>query len=69
MQKYAKAIVALIMALSTWGVTASEDDKYTQGELWGLLLAVGTSASVYLVPNRTEDPRGPQEDTLDGPGV
>lgn len=69
MQKYAKAIVALIMALSTWGVTASEDNQYTQGELWGLLLAVGTSASVYLVPNRTEDPREPQEDALDGPGV
>lgn len=52
MTRYAKAIVALILALATWGITAAEDGTYTQVELWGALLALATAAGVYFVPNR-----------------
>lgn len=52
MAKSAKAIVALLGALATWGVTAAEDNVYTQVELWGALLALTTAAVVWLVPNK-----------------
>lgn len=51
MQKYAKAITALIGALATWGITAAEDSTYTQVELWGGLLAIVTALGVFVVPN------------------
>lgn len=54
MTKITKAIVALIGALATWGVTAAEDGVYTQVELWGALLALATAAAVWVAPNRDE---------------
>lgn len=56
MTRYAKTIVALLGALATWGITAAEDEVYSQVELWGAVLAVVTAAGVYLTPNRP--PRG-----------
>jgi 4-amino-4-deoxy-L-arabinose transferase-like glycosyltransferase len=50
--RYAKTIVALLGALATWGITAAEDDVYSQVELWGALLAVVTAAGVYAAPYR-----------------
>ena len=55
MTKYTKAVVALLGALATWGVTAAEDGLYTQVELWGALLALATAAGVYAFPNREGD--------------
>lgn len=52
MTRYAKTVVALLGALATWGVTASEDGAYSQPELWGALLALATAAGVYALPNR-----------------
>jgi hypothetical protein len=52
MARYAKAIVALLGALATWGITAAEDNAYSQVELWGALLAVVTAAGVYAAPYR-----------------
>ena len=51
MSRYAKAIVALLGAVATWGITAAEDGVYTQVELWGALLAVVTAVGVYAYPN------------------
>lgn len=52
---HAKAIVALLGALATWGITAAEDNIYTQVEIWGAILALTTAATVWLVPNREVD--------------
>lgn len=52
MRYYAKAIIALLGALATWGITAAEDNMYTQVEMWGAILAVSTAITVYLVPNK-----------------
>ena len=51
MQRYSKAIIALLGALATWGLTAAEDNVYTQVELWGALAAVVTAVGVYAWPN------------------
>ena len=51
MQRYSKTIIALLGALATWGITASEDGVYTDQEWWYCLLALATAAGVYLVPN------------------
>lgn len=56
MSRYAKSIVALLLALATWGVTAAEDSVYTQVELWGALLAIATAAGVFFVPNKPDSP-------------
>lgn len=52
MTRYTKTLVALLGALATWGLTASEDGVYSQPELWGALLALVTAAGVYAAPNR-----------------
>lgn len=52
MTRYMKFIVALVGAIATWGITAAEDNTYTQVELWGALLALATAGGVYAVPNR-----------------
>jgi hypothetical protein len=52
MSRHAKGLVALLGALATWGITAAEDNAYTQVELWGALLALATAAGVWLAPNR-----------------
>jgi hypothetical protein len=62
MTRYSKTIVALLGALATWGVTAAEDNTYTQVELWGALLALATAAGVYAFPNRP--PAGEPSDPL-----
>lgn len=52
MTKYAKTVIGAILALATWGITASSDGVYEQAELWGGLAAVATAVGVYLWPNR-----------------
>ena len=52
MTRYAKALIALLGAVATWGLTAAEDDRYTQVELWGALLAGVTALGVYAWPNK-----------------
>lgn len=51
MQQVAKALVALLTALGTWGVTAAPDG-YTQEELWGLCGVAVAAISVWAIPNR-----------------
>jgi hypothetical protein len=53
MTRHTKGLVALLGALATWGITAAEDNTYTQVELWGALLALATAAGVWLAPNRS----------------
>ena len=60
MTRYAKALLAAVGAVATWGVTAGVDDKYTQAEYWGAVAAVVTALGVYFVPNRP--PIGEQPD-------
>lgn len=61
MRRHAKAIVALVLALATWGVTASAEDSaggvsYTGTEQWGALVALGTAAGVWLADNGDDEP-------------
>lgn len=53
----AKAIAALLGAVSTWGVTAAVDG-ITAVELFGLMGAFGTAAAVWATPNRAGDESG-----------
>ena len=59
--RYAKALVALIGAVATWGITAADDGVYTQVELWGALLAAVTAIGVYAYPNErpADEPYSP----------
>lgn len=61
MSRYAKAILAGILALSAWGVTASSDGVYDDQEWWGLLAAIATPVGTYLIPNTPPpgEPRRP----------
>lgn len=52
MSRYAKAVIALLGAVATWGITAAEDNLYSQVELWGALLAAVTALGVYAWPNQ-----------------
>lgn len=52
MTRYVKTVVALLGSLATWGITAAEDNTYSQVELWGAVLALATAAGVYALPNR-----------------
>ena len=55
MNRYAKAIVALVVAVGAWAATALTDNTVTPAE-WGMLGgAIATAAGVYLVPNRPSD--------------
>ena len=47
----AKALIALLTALGTWGATASADGIYDQQELWSLTGVAVTALSVWAVPN------------------
>lgn len=60
MSRYAKALIALLGALATWGITAAEDNTYTQVEWWGAVLAASTALGVYAWPN--QPPKGQQAD-------
>jgi len=51
---YMKAILAGLGAVGTWGATAASDGFQTT-EWFGLITAVVTAITVYLVPN--EDTR------------
>lgn len=50
---YAKAIVAAVSAVATWGVTAGSDGSFTTVEWFGLLGAVVTAVGVFATPNST----------------
>lgn len=50
MKVYMKALVALLGAVSTWGVTAAIDGKFDAVELFGLLGAVGAALAVAASP-------------------
>lgn len=50
MTAYVKALAALLGAVGTWGVTAS-DGGIGAGEWFGLVVALGTALSVYAFPN------------------
>lgn len=50
MTRYAKALTALVGAVSTWAATYYPDDPDVQKWL-GLAIAVVTIFSVYVVPN------------------
>lgn len=50
MSRYAKAIVAFVMSISAWGVTAAPGG-IDGAEWFGLMGALGATAGVYAVPN------------------
>lgn len=51
MTRYAKTVIAILLAVSTWGTTAALDGAFDPVELFGLLGATATAAGVFLVPN------------------
>jgi hypothetical protein len=51
MTRYAKTVIAVIGAISVWGVTACAADGVSMAEWFGLLGALGTSLGVYFLPN------------------
>lgn len=60
-KQIAKALIAFLGALGTWGITAAEDSTYTQAEMWGLCAVVVTGLAVYAYPNK---PDGAPDPTL-----
>lgn len=56
MTRYAKALVALLTALSAWGTTAAVDGDFDAVELFGLPLVLVAGIGVFATPNRP--PRG-----------
>lgn len=62
MKTIAKAIVALVGAVSVWGITAATDNPDTAAdegaittvEWFTLVGALGTAAAVYVIPNRDD---------------
>lgn len=51
MTKYAKAIIAVVGAVTTWATTYFPGNQ-TVAAVVGLASAVATVAAVYLVPNK-----------------
>lgn len=51
MSRYAKTIVAVLGAISTWGITAATEGGITAVEWFGLLGSLATVLGVYAVPN------------------
>ena len=51
MSRYAKTIAALLGAVGTWGATAAQEGGIDGPEWFGLLIALGTVAAVYGIPN------------------
>lgn len=46
-----KAIAALFGSVSTWGITAWQNDQAITGDEWfGLLGVIGTVVAVFVVP-------------------
>lgn len=59
-----KAIVGLVGAVLTWGLTAHlPDGSIDRAEWWGLAVAVATALGVYATPN------GPQQVEIVGEPV
>lgn len=56
MTRYMKTIVAILGAISTWGITAAADEGITSVEWYGLLGALAAALAVYGAPNTP--PRG-----------
>lgn len=54
MKTVAKAIAALLGAVSVWGITAMEDSAVTGVEWFGLVAALGTVFAVWAVPNEEQ---------------
>lgn len=50
MKSIAKALIAFLTALGTWGATAAPDG-YTQEELWGLCGVAVAGLAVWATPN------------------
>jgi hypothetical protein len=48
---YLKAIVALLGAIGTWGVTAASDGSIDLSEAFAALAAIATALGVFIVPN------------------
>lgn len=58
-RQIAKAIIAFLTTLGTWGVTAAPDG-YSQAEMWGLSGVVVAGLAVFAYPNKPDgepDPR------------
>lgn len=62
MNRYSKAILAALLAVSTWGVTAAVDGSFDAVEWFGLLGAVATAAGTWLVPNTPPPGEAPRAD-------
>lgn len=54
-REYAKAIIAFLTALGTWGATAAPDG-YSQEEMWGLALVIVAGLTVFAYPNKETTP-------------
>jgi hypothetical protein len=53
MSRYAKTVAAILGAIGTWGMTAYTTGSEITGDEWfGLLVALGTAAAVFGVPNK-----------------
>ena len=63
MTRYAKTVVAVIGAVSAWGVTALVDNGVNAVEWFGLLGSLGTALAVYVTPN-TPPPGEPSDPTI-----
>jgi len=62
MTRAAKAIIAALLAISTWGVTAAVDGTFDAVEWFGLLGAVATAIGTYAVPNTPPADEAPRDD-------
>ena len=62
MNRYAKAILAALLAISTWGTTAAVDGSFDAVEWFGLLGAVATAVGVYVTPNQPPAGEAPRAD-------
>lgn len=56
MSRYAKAIAAALLAVSTWGATAASEGGVDAVEWFGLIGALATVIGVYAVPNSPDPP-------------
>lgn len=62
MTRISKAIIAALLAVSTWGVTAASDGSFDAVEWFGLLGAVATAIGTYAVPNTPPEGEAPRDD-------
>lgn len=55
MNLVAKAVIAFLSALGTWGATALASDGITGAEWFGLCGVVVAGLAVYAIPNQPAD--------------